>query len=1142
VRDELDLGEGRVLAERYEVLERVGGGAMGSVYRARQLLLDRDVAIKVLRGGQVDSRERRRLHREARAVARIQNPHVVQVHDYGETEQGDPFLVMELVPGPTVAQWVRGGPPALSEAVAAGSAMLAGLAAAHARGVLHRDLKPANMLLRHGDPTQLVLVDFGIAAVFWEGADAEEALTREGTVVGTPLYMSPEQALGEPVGPESDVYAAGVVLYEWLSGRPPFSGPVMDVMRSHAFRTVPPLEPRAGLDPPAAVVDVVMRALTKSRAARFGSAGDMREALLAAAGDTPRASRPAPSLASSPALSLASSPALPEPTVPSPRVAPAPPFVGRSAEMEQLSVLFRQVRQGRGGITFVEGASGVGASRLCAELLARLGEHGSALVGRGSSVSGGAPLAPLRQAVEEVVGSRSLGLDALRSRLEGAVAHATGGSLADEEQAALVRWLRPESFPGTDGDALWSSALVERFLRVMSRARPIVLWLDDFERAGAAGTGWLEAFAAAQRLDPFPMWVLVTRSRTADHSGEVAPVSVSGLRASDVVGHLAVHPLSDPAVVELAQALAPLTRQACEVVAGRAGGLPLVVLHLVRHLTEAGRLVPVGERLGLRDGDDLRGALPGSLRDLWTDRLASAVAATTDPALAALVLDVAAALGPRFAVDSVADGLVAIGAAPTPDAFDGVLDELIAAGVVHEVGAVGGDELLWEHPSLVDVVLQRLGASRRARRRAGQLASAFLAWEQDRSAPLARNIVRLLELSGDTAQLPTPALTAGTQALAADRLGEAERLLALACAPSAPPEVVRAALDARAETARLAGRYADAAAWYTELLASADGLERGRLLVGRGRSHLGRRALREAARDLIAGIGVLAPFLPGVVAARETSRALAALGPVADVLGDVAVPRWDPDGLLASAATPEDRHVIAASLGYLAARDGDLERGIALHEAALTAARAAHHRLGLVVSLYDLGWTERRAGRLDAALTHLSECQRLAAAYGRRPMLARVHNELGELHRGQGAIGAARGHYAEGAELLAHTSGPEAWLCVLNLARLDAEHGRGGPAADRLIRLERMEAVPEWLLGPFSLTLAFCLAGRDDDEARGRMRAGLGALSTSPDARAGAAEILTALADRWEAADEDVAAREARSAAIGLGGAFGEIR
>jgi len=1095
---------GAVLNERYEIVGRVGAGAMGSVYRARQLRLGRDVAVKVL-SGEVDRRARRRLHREARAVARISDPHVVAVHDYGETAEGDPYLVMELVPGPTVSTWRRGEPD-LPAILAAADGMLAGLAAAHARDVLHRDLKPANMLVRDGDPSQVVLVDFGIAAVL-SGETMEEPLTREGTVVGTPLYMSPEQAMGQHVGPEGDVYAAAVVIYEWLTGQPPFVGSVEDVMRSHAFRPPPPLVPRARLgDVPREVVDVVLQALSKRPAARFADAGAMREAL------RHREARP------SAAAPAETQPADTLPSIATGAVAPLEPFVGREDEMKQLATRFAAVEAGRGGLLWLEGPPGAGVSRLLSEFVSRLSQEGRALVGRGSSGTGG--LSTLRQAVEDLLGSRAAGIEGLRARLE-----ATPGldALGDAERDALIAWLRPEAAP-EKAEGRWVVGLVERFLRLLARTRPVVLLLDGIEQDGEPARAWLDTFAGAQRLEPFPVWALVTRSRSGEGTGETSVVRAH--HASDIVDRMAISLLTDSEIAELAGALLPLTPRAARLVADKAAGSPLIAVQLVRHLEDRGALLPMGARLDL-DPDALRGALPASLGEFLGHRLDAATAASSAPELAERLLEVAAALGSTFRVDELAAGLSAIGETVSADGLDQLLDELIGSGVLLEPRGTAEDALQWEHPALVQLVRRRLGGSRRGRRRARDLGRAMLGWEDARRSALAHDLVAILEVAGETDLLPAPAFVAAEQAFAAGRLGDASRLLGHAAHGSSS----RRARALRAEIHRLEGRYDDAVAAYEELLEESD--DPGHLLVGLGRSLAGAGRFAEAGARLSEGVEALVSALPAPEAAVAIARALAAARYLASAGVHVALP--DVAGeLLAAEVGPRDRFVIRASLGSLAAARGDLLRAVTLQREALVAARAAHELPSVVTALHDLGWAERRAGALQDALTHLQECQRLAAAFARLPVLASAHNELGELYRSRGAAEAAAHHYEEAATLRDRVPGPTPILAALNLARLEVERGRPERARAHLDSLDAASGA--WFRGPLLLTRALCLDGAD---ALAAMRDGIDALPADRDARAGAVEILGLLLARWEAEGAEEPATEARVAIALLSAALG---
>src|ERR671927_1111249 len=201
----------RVVADRYRLERRLATGGMGEVWEARDLELDRLVALKLL-GPEADPA---RFQREAHAAAALSHPNVTQLFDYGAWE-GRPYMVLEFLPGGTLEDRLREGrplPDAETERIA--SEVSAGLAHAHARGLVHRDLKPANILF---DAEQRAkIADFGIARI--EGGNE---LTLAGTVLGTAAYLSPEQAAGQPATPASDVYSFGVILYRLLTGRPPF--------------------------------------------------------------------------------------------------------------------------------------------------------------------------------------------------------------------------------------------------------------------------------------------------------------------------------------------------------------------------------------------------------------------------------------------------------------------------------------------------------------------------------------------------------------------------------------------------------------------------------------------------------------------------------------------------------------------------------------------------------------------------------------------------------------------------------------------------------------------------------------------------------------------------------------------------------
>ncbi len=259
----------------YTLLEQIGYGGMAVVYRARQETLDRTVAIKILPENMAASSElMERFRLEARTSANLRHPNVITVHDFGEDERGVAYLVMEYIEGATLADVMDAGLdderiPDLLHQIAAG------LDYAHARGVIHRDIKPGNVLIT--EERRAVLADFGLAGLR-EGAQ----LTLAGRVIGTPEYMSPEQAAGHPFDHRADVYALGVVLYEMLVGERPFtSETTVGVLLQH-LHDMPPSIRVVRPELPPGVADVLARALAKDPADRYSSAGELARAFTAA--------------------------------------------------------------------------------------------------------------------------------------------------------------------------------------------------------------------------------------------------------------------------------------------------------------------------------------------------------------------------------------------------------------------------------------------------------------------------------------------------------------------------------------------------------------------------------------------------------------------------------------------------------------------------------------------------------------------------------------------------------------------------------------------------------------------------------------------------------------------------------------------
>lgn len=263
---------------RYAILSRVGSGAMGTVYRAHDPQLDRLVAVKVPRMDRMPKDKQKyteRFLREARHAASVRHPHVCPIYDAGQ--QGEcPYVVMAYVEGEPLDERLcrEGRFDDVSQAVRLGIQVARALEAIHGHGIIHRDLKPGNILLDRSG--QALLTDFGLA----RDVEPAEQLTMDGIIVGTPSYMSPEQAAGEnsTLGPASDLYSLGVVMYEMLTGKLPFRGSIVEVLRRIIVETpVPAKEQRPDVAPQ--LSDLVMKALAKNPKERFLSAKEFAEAL-----------------------------------------------------------------------------------------------------------------------------------------------------------------------------------------------------------------------------------------------------------------------------------------------------------------------------------------------------------------------------------------------------------------------------------------------------------------------------------------------------------------------------------------------------------------------------------------------------------------------------------------------------------------------------------------------------------------------------------------------------------------------------------------------------------------------------------------------------------------------------------------------
>ncbi|MCC7538388.1 MAG: serine/threonine protein kinase [Deltaproteobacteria bacterium] len=274
---------GKTLRDCYRVIRRIGEGGMGAVYEAEHTRIGRRVAIKCLHPQHAQNADIvRRFHREAQAAARIGNEHIVEVTDMGELPDGSPFFVLELLTGQSLSDLVRQGPLPIGRAVRVAEQICDALEAAHVAGIVHRDLKPENVFLvrKSRDPDFVKVLDFGISR-FREAAErVGGASTAAGSTLGTPYYMSPEQAHGlKDIDARVDVWAMGVILYQLLTGRLPFEAETYPLLVLKIVSEQPSPIAAFRNDVPAALDAIVLRAMAKPRDERFPSMAALAQVL-----------------------------------------------------------------------------------------------------------------------------------------------------------------------------------------------------------------------------------------------------------------------------------------------------------------------------------------------------------------------------------------------------------------------------------------------------------------------------------------------------------------------------------------------------------------------------------------------------------------------------------------------------------------------------------------------------------------------------------------------------------------------------------------------------------------------------------------------------------------------------------------------
>ena len=563
----------------YRPCRELGHGSMGTVWLAWHEGASGHCAVKVLslRDDRRGSAERS-FNREVRAMARLRHPNVVEVHDYGRTPKGSPFVAMEYAPGASLHGYIREAWtwPRLWLLL---DGLLSGLGHAHARELVHRDLKPGNVIVLPGrtGPGAVKLADFGIALAV---SDAGRASRR---IEGTPAYIAPEAASGDvaAVGPWTDLYSLGVMLFEILAGDLPYHG--RHLLAHHQRSPLPALTVRDDVEAPPGLVDVVRRLMAKSPIERFRSVAELRNAL-AALGPLPTPSplgpTPMRSRLEDEGVGDEDIRPLSGPTGPSLFHLRQPELVGRAEAQEALERAARGAISGQGPrVVLIEGEAGLGKSRLAAWLREEMEESGlmrTMLVRSEPQIrsSGG-----LREAV-----LRYLGVPNLARADADEVLSKQWSDPMQRAQAIDLLWARPT---GTDG-AAFSEQLVRRAADLLTELiadKPFLFWSDDAQWSPEGRM--LRLLYRLGRDTTLSRLLIVVTLRPSERT-TVRAARRSLLRLPGAA-QLELEPLSPLSLAPALEALAPLPEGIAEAACIQSAGNPLIALEAVRsHLESEG--------------------------------------------------------------------------------------------------------------------------------------------------------------------------------------------------------------------------------------------------------------------------------------------------------------------------------------------------------------------------------------------------------------------------------------------------------------------------------------------------------------------------------------------------------------------------
>lgn len=660
---------GSVLMDRYRLEEVLGEGGMGVVYQASDLLLQRQVAVKVLSRADPDSEGQARLLAEARAVAKLNHPNIVAIHDAGEYDKV-PFVVMELVQGLTLRQAER---PDLDDALKMARDICAALDHAHQHGIIHRDVKPENVVLTQSQVVKLM--DFGLAY-----DPSRSRLTGAGVLMGTMAYLAPELILGQPASAQSDLYALGVMLYEMIAGRPPFEGSNAAVLLTNHLHApvVPPGAHNPAINP---MLDALVVALLEKEPARR------------------------PTSASAVLLRLEE---IDQPfPVDSPLAADLPPaslldriargrLVGRTEQLGQATQLWLRALSGQAGLLLISGEPGIGKTRLAQAII------GQARVGGATVLSGGCyefeattPYLPLAEALRDWVQEQEA--ESLRSALgESATELAR---LAPEIETRLGP-LPPSSSLDPEEQRLRLFDKFAQLLNNLAGEQGLLFFVDDLHWADQ-GTLALLSYLM-RRLRQAPILILAGyREVELDRRHPLADALVqwNRQRQAERIQLARFTPAETNTLIATLFGQEQISNEFAGAIFRETEGNPFFIEEVIKALVDQGQIYWVNDHWERDELEEL--AIPQSIKEAIGRRLDRMSSTCVD------ILHTAAVIGKDFPYP-----LLEAVASETEDQVLDALEEAISAQLLRPLA---GEAFIFTHDKIREVLYDEILTVRRNR-------------------------------------------------------------------------------------------------------------------------------------------------------------------------------------------------------------------------------------------------------------------------------------------------------------------------------------------------------------------------------------------------------------------------------------------